>query len=360
MGMAFAAVVLSESDATVMTGVRDRVSGTHTTQVINQVPTGANQQCDYNPAAMPQTQLIRSSLFVPGHKPEWVAKAIATEVDEIILDLEDAVPDNQKAEARGLVRASLEALQADASTASSPIRTVRVNGLVTGGTFDDLEAIVCPALDVVILPKVESVEDMAQLDTLLAEFERRAGCEPGRVQTTLAMETALAMRHAYNIAASSPRVNHLVLACGRGGDAARAVGYQWTPTGEETMYLRSKAVLDARAAGIAYPTVTSWWDIPDLDGLRRDAELNRRIGFRGMMVMHPSHVAVVNEVFNPSQDEIAHAQGLLEAMAAAEREGSAATIYEGDLVDYAMVPTARELLELAERLGMLAPAESEG
>jgi citrate lyase subunit beta/citryl-CoA lyase len=172
------------------------------------------------------------------------------------------------------------------------------------------------------------------------------------------METALAMRHAYDIAVSSPRVNHLVLACGRGGDAARAVGYQWTPTGEETMYLRSKAVLDARAAGIAYPTVTSWWDIADLDGLRRDAELNRRVGFRGMIVMHPSHVAIVNEVFNPSQDEIAHAQGLLGAMAEAERDGSAATIFEGDLVDYAMVSTARELLELAERLGMPAPTDS--
>jgi citrate lyase subunit beta / citryl-CoA lyase len=114
---------------------------------------------------MSQSQPIRSSLFVPGHKPDWVAKAVATGVDEIILDLEDAVPDNQKAEARGLVRASLEALQADASTAINPMRTVRVNGLVTGETFDDLEGIMCPALDAVILPKVESVEDMAQLDT---------------------------------------------------------------------------------------------------------------------------------------------------------------------------------------------------
>ena len=138
-----------------------------------------------------------------------------------------------------------------------------------------------------------------------------------------------------------------MLGCGPGGDAARAVGYQWTKDGTETHYLRSRAVLDARAAGIEYPMVTSWWDVRDLDGLRADAALNRRFGFRGMVVMHPSHVPIVNEAFTPNEAELAHARGLIAAMEAAEREGSAAVTYEGDMVDYAMVTTARELLDLA-------------
>ena len=141
-----------------------------------------------------------------------------------------------------------------------------------------------------------------------------------------------------------------MLACGPGGDAARAVGYQWTKDGTETHYLRSKAVLDARAAGIEYPTVSSWWDIRDLDGLREDAILNRRFGFRGMTVMHPSHVPIVNEIFTPSDAEIAFAEGLIAAMEAAEAKGDAAVIYEGDMVDYAMVTTAREFLEFARAL----------
>ena len=120
----------------------------------------------------------------------------------------------------------------------------------------------------------------------------------------------------------------MLLGCGPGGDSARAVGYQWTPHGTETHYLRSRAVLDVRAAGIEYPMVTSWWDIRDLDGLRADAVLNRRFGFRGMAVMYPSHVLIVNEVFIPNNAELAHARSVIVAVDAVEWDGSAAVTYE--------------------------------
>ena len=204
-----------------------------------------------------------------------------------------------------------------------------------------------PALQAVRLPKVESADDLRELDALLIHLEKRAGMEPGTVQTPLDLETAGAMRDACDILRATPRATSMMLGCGPGGDAARAVGYQWTKGGTETHYLRSRAVLDARAAGIEYPMVTSWWDVRDLDGLRADAALNRRFGFRGMVVMHPSHVPIVNEAFTPNEAELTHARGLIAAMEAAEREGSAAVTYEGDMVDYAMVTTARELLDLA-------------
>lgn len=290
--------------------------------------------------------LVRSSLFVPGHKPDWVPKAQKAGADELILDLEDAVPDDHKTAARALVKASVQALHAAGQYCS-----VRINGYATGRTLDDLEAIVCPELRSVMLPKIESVRDMTELDALLTHLERRHGVPVGSVNTTLLLETAGAMQDACTIARAAPRVHQLVLAAGAGGDAARAVGYQWTKDGEETLYLRSKAVLDARAAGIPYPMTSSWWDIRDLDGLRADAERNRRLGMRGMCVMHPTHVPVVNEIFSPSEDEVAYARGLLAAMAAAEAEGRAAVVYEGDMVDYAMVATAKELLALAESLG---------
>jgi len=289
-----------------------------------------------------RARLHRSALFVPGHRTDWVPKAVRSGADMLILDLEDSVPVTEKMRARALVRESLEVLAAEGRD-----RSVRINGLETGHALDDLEAIVCPALQAVRLPKVESAADLREIDALLTHLEMRAAMGPGTVATPLDLETAGAMRNMYDLLRAIPRATGLMLSCGPGGDAARAVGYQWTKNGTETHYLRSRAVLDARAAGIEYPMVTSWWDIPDLDGLRADAALNRRFGFRGMVVMHPSHVPIVNEAFTPDEAELAHARGLIAAMEAAEREGNAAVTYEGNMVDYAMVATARELLDLA-------------
>lgn len=287
--------------------------------------------------------LHRSALYVPGHIPDWMPDAVRSGADVLILDLEDSVPVTEKARARSLVRESIEALAADGQD-----RSVRINGLDTTLALEDLEALVCPALQSVRLPKIESAGDLRELDVLLTHLEMRVGMEPGSVTTPLDLETAGAMRNAYDILRVSPRATSLLLGCGPGGDSARAVGYQWTERGTETHYLRSRAVLDARAAGIEYPMVTSWWDIRDLDGLRADAALNRRFGFRGMAVMHPSHVPIVNELFSPNEAEVAHARGIVAAMEEAEQKGSAAVTYEGLMVDYAMVTTARELLALAD------------
>jgi citrate lyase subunit beta/citryl-CoA lyase len=114
----------------------------------------------------------------------------------------------------------------------------------------------------------------------------------------------------------------------------------------ETLFIRSRAVLESRAAGIQYPTISSWWNIKDLEGLERDARWNRQLGFRGQTVMHPTHVPIVNRVFTPSADEIAYYEGLIQAMDEARKNGIAAVTYKGDMVDEAMVKTAHEILAL--------------
>jgi citrate lyase subunit beta/citryl-CoA lyase len=98
--------------------------------------------------------------------------------------------------------------------------------------------------------------------------------------------------------------------------------------------------------------VTSWWNVSDLEGLERDARFNRQLGFRGQTVIHPSHVPVVNEVFTPTEDEIAYYKGMIAAMEEAEASGTAAVVYQGDMVDYAMAETAREMLAFAESIGL--------
>jgi len=284
----------------------------------------------------------RSALFVPGNRAAWMEKAIGYGADCLILDLEDSVPDQEKVAARPLVKAAIASLKARGQAVN-----VRINGFATGLTFDDLEGVLCPELDGVALPKVETVADMRELDALLTHLEQRMGIPPGTIETPLGCETAAAMRNTYEIATSCPRVKRVTLAAGPGGDAARAIGYLWSKEGTETLYLRSKAVLDCRAAGIQYPTVSSWWNIKDLEGLEKDARWNRQLGFRGQTVMHPSHVPIVNRVFTPSAEEIAYFEGLIQAMEDARKRGIAAVTYKGDMVDEAMVKTAREMLALA-------------
>jgi citrate lyase subunit beta/citryl-CoA lyase len=291
----------------------------------------------------------RSALFGPGNRAEWITTAVSSGADTLILDLEDSVPDREKAAARETVKAGVKMLRAKGQACA-----VRINAFATGLTLDDLEVVLCPELERILLPKVETAADLDQLDALLTHLERRLGIPDGQVETPLGCETAQAMRNVYEIATRCRRVKRVSLAAGPGGDAARAIGYQWSREGMETLFLRSKVVLDARAAGIQYPTISSWWNIKDLEGLERDARWNRSLGYRGQTVMHPSHVPIVNRVFTPTADEIAFHQGLIQAMEAAERQGIAAVTYQGDMVDEAMVKTSRELLAFARVIGLQA------
>jgi citrate lyase subunit beta / citryl-CoA lyase len=290
-------------------------------------------------------QPLRSLLFVPGNKPTWMEKALSYGADALILDLEDSVPGPDKRSARTYVRGALERRHDH-----GPLLTVRLNALDTGLAGDDLEAILCPGLAAIVAPKIETPQDVAVLDTLLTQGERRAGMPAGQVEIFPTLETARGIYHAYHIARSSARVPTLCGTAGQGGDTARSLGYVWSKAGAETLYIRSKVLLEARAAGLAYPLMASWFNVTDLEGLRADAWLNRQLGYSGQVVIHPTHVPVVNEVFTPTPEDIAYYQGLLAAMADAERQGTAAVTYQGAMVDIAMVKTAQQMLALARTM----------
>ena len=291
---------------------------------------------------------LRSVMYVPGNKEDWMRKAPRYGADALILDLEDSVPEAGKAEARGLVRRMLEELGAGGQTLF-----VRVNRLETGLTAFDLEAVTCPALYGVILPKVQGADEVVEVDVLLKFFERKAGMEIGTVCLDPALETAQGIRHAYAIAAAADRVAHMGGSGGKGGDTARSIGFQWTQEGLETLFLKSKVLVDTRAAGVQYPLSGGWMDIHNLDGLRALAVQLKQLGYTGMHLIHPSHVPVVNEVFTPSKEEIAHWQGLIEAMAERRKVGSAAVTYAGDMVDVAHEETARAMLEMVKEWGIV-------
>ncbi len=289
----------------------------------------------------------RSILFLPGHKPEWVAKALAVRPDAIVLDLEDAVPAELKVGARAVVAESI----GHAREISSQVGIfVRPNPLPSGMAGDDLEATAVPGLDGYFVPKVTGALDIVRWDTLAAHFAGRSGSP---LEFIVPVEMAAAIVHADEIAAAAPRVGAMIGPTAEHADIARAVGYEWTPEGTETLYLRSRVLLAARAAGI-HPLTGLWERVRDLDGLSEFAHHGRGLGFRGQVVIHPSHVPVVNRAYSPSRADVDFYTGLVAAYAEAEASGSGAVVYRNRHVDKAHVDRAQDWLKHAEAVATLA------
>ncbi|MGI5283284.1 HpcH/HpaI aldolase/citrate lyase family protein [Nonomuraea polychroma] len=282
---------------------------------------------------------LRSLLFVPGTRTDWLAKAQAAGADAAILDLEDAVPPAVKAEA---LRKVAEAV---ADSTGPMALFVRVNALDGWPAAEELRAIAHEQLAGVVLPKVSGPDDVRLADRLLGWCERERGLPPGHIALVPLLETATALREAYEIGRAAERVAYLGAVTAPGGDVERAVGYRWSPAGTETLGLRSRVLLDVRAAGTPNPVTGLWTRIADLDGLRSFAEQNRAIGYEGMVAIHPSHVPLINEVFSPGSDELDRCARLVAAVEAAQASGSGAVRFEGEMVDEAMAATARLLLE---------------
>jgi len=289
----------------------------------------------------------RSLLFVPGHRQGWAAKAVASGTDAIILDLEDSVPSNLKAEARDMVATTIR----DVAKSSPHVGIyVRLNSLESGLAGDDLERVAISECDGFLLPKTYGARDVIAFEALTTHFERRNGVTGGKLEFILSLETAQAYADCENMIKASPRCATLFAGTARDADVSRSVGFEFTPDGLETIYLRSRAVLATRAAGKNFPIVGLWQDLKDLDGAWKFARQNRQLGFRGMVAIHPSHVAVANEVFMPSASDVVFYQGMIDAFEAAVAKGFAALDYEGMHVDLAHVKTAREVISRHEQL----------
>ena len=285
---------------------------------------------------------IRSFLFVPGHKEKWVEKIPTFGADAVILDLEDSVPSNLKPAAREIAREAI----AELAAAGQRI-WVRVNPTPYIYDLDDLEAVIQPGLEGILLSKPGGPDSIKTIDAIVSDIELRKGLPIGHTLLIPTLETAKSIELAYPIALE-PRVATLAAPSAKNGDVARAVGYQWTPEGLESLHLKSKAILAVRAAGKDYPLGGLWQDVHDLEGLRNSCMFHRQLGFTGEFVLHPSNVAVVNDVYTPDESEIAYYRGMVETFAAAEQEGRAAVIYDGEHIDYAHVKTAQQILAMVD------------
>ncbi|MDE0207602.1 MAG: CoA ester lyase, partial [Candidatus Tectomicrobia bacterium] len=261
---------------------------------------------------------------------------------------EDAVPIAEKETARGIVREGINR----SHERGMPV-VVRVNGLGTGLTSGDVEAVVGPGVVAIAVPKLEYPQELLKVDAWIELCERRAGLPVGGIEIMALPETARGILKAYDLATACERVGSVIGGVGsRSGDVAQAVGYKWTRAGMETLYMASHVLMANRAAGFAYPIATGSLEVGDLDLVRSQLERTREIGYRGALLIHPAAVPIANEVFAPTREEIDWNKGVLRAMAEAEEQGRAATTYDGMMVDYAHVRNALDLLQQAAAFGM--------
>jgi citrate lyase beta subunit len=286
---------------------------------------------------------MRSKLFVPGSRPELFAKAMKSEADALSFDLEDAVDEARKDEARNELAKFLRTLPENCGK----VIIVRVNGLDTAHFEKDLKAIVGPGLDIVNLPKPESPDDVRECAAALKKFERKAKLDPVDILPNI--ESPRALRLAAEIATASPRVVGLQAGW---GDLIEPLDIdRYNPAVIQAIQLQIR--IAAGEAGIwAYDGAFA--NIQDPEGYRKEAEAARRLGYIGKSAIHPTQVPIANSVFRPTDDEIAHSLKVVEAAEVAAAKGVGAFTVGGKMVDAPFVRRAEAILDLARKLGLIA------
>lgn len=279
---------------------------------------------------------MRSKLFVPGIRAELFAKALAGPADAVSIDLEDAVPDGRKDEARAAVGRFVRGTPVQGS---GKLIIVRVNPLGSPHFEADLRAIAAPALDLVNLPKAGDAADV-----LAAVQAMDAAGVPAHVRLLVNIETPVALRRAAEIAAAHDRVAGLQLGLGDLFEPA-GIDRRQAANVHAAMFLLSLA---AAEAGV-YCCDGAFPDLKDEAGFRAEAGMARALGFIGKSCIHPSQVAWANEVFEPDAAEVERARRIVDASAAADALGQAAFVVDGQMIDPPFLLRARRLLQAARR-----------
>ena len=287
---------------------------------------------------------LRSLLFVPGSREDFLPKAAAAGADALVLDLEDSVASSVRDVARACVSAEL-------ARSSRPLTFVRINHPSCGELEKDLAVLAPHAAQAVMLPKVAGVEDVEPVDARLSIFERDRGLDRDSISILVVIETSIGLRNLFDVLRSWPRIRGAALASAEEGDFMLDIGGRWTPTGEALTYARGKFVCDARAAGVTWIVDGAFMNLRDGNALELESHLARSHGFGSKVAIHPRQVAVINEVFSPTAEEVERARKLLEAFREAEAKGRGAVQFQGMMIDYANVRWAKRLLGLARDVG---------
>ena len=284
--------------------------------------------------------VFRSFLFAPGNHIRRVEKCLTLGADAVILDLEDAVANAEKTDARAMV---VEALGRPRNCRGY----VRVNSLGTVWSHSDFMAVVARGVDGIVLPKVESAADLQTGEWLLSALERDHGLPEGSIDLIPIIETASGYCHIAEITRAAKRVRRIAFGA---GDFTLDLGITWSADESELLPYRSTLIAQCRAAGLEAPIDTVWVSLADRDGFNRSVQRAKDLGFQGKLCIHPDQVPVVNACFRPTEKDLTQARRVVDAFAQAERDGLAAIQLDGQFIDYPIVYRAQRLIEHAEAI----------
>lgn len=282
-------------------------------------------------------KLLRSYLFAPGDNEAVIGKALRAGADAVVLDLEDAVPDAEKAHARACVREAL-------SRGVGQVRAfVRINSLASEHWRADVDAVVGPEIAGLRVPKVEDLESLCRLNDAISGRERFLGMDEGSIRVTATIESARGVARIESLA-RGPRVSGFTF-----GAADYVADMGADPSDElATLFARSALAVTSRNARLAPPVASVFTRLGDDEGLRADTLRQKSLGFFGRSAIHPRQLPIIHEAFDPTPAEVDRARMEIAAYEAAHSEGRGVSQTGGGFVDLALLRRARAILELHE------------
>jgi citrate lyase subunit beta/citryl-CoA lyase len=290
-----------------------------------------------------KNRLRRTMLFLSAQRPSLTKDAYIYGADSVMLDLEDAVAENQKSAARFALYHTLRAVDY-----GNVERIVRINGLDTPHWKEDIRAIVAGGADGIRIAKCESAEDVAAVDAAVEAAESEFGREKGGTLLMAAIESPRGVLNALAICQASPRLFGVAIS---GGDFRKSMQTKYYPSGVEMTAARGNLLLAARAAGVqCFDTVFT--DLDDMEGFRAEVVMNKEMGFDGKSIISPKQIGIVHDVFTPTAKEIRDAEKIIRAIRENAESGVGVFTVDGKMLDIAFLPGAERVVALAKASGV--------
>ena len=284
------------------------------------------------------TQLFRSLIFVPANNPRFLEKAKTLPVDIVCFDLEDSVPEQQKKNARKLIKKALKERNQYYSSVYA-----RTNSPLSGKIPEDLQEIVQKGIDGIVIPKVNNIEELKKIEKTLSSLEKKRNLKPVEIMPSI--ESAKGVINAYSIASYSNRISALVFGV---FDFLNDMEIEYAKQPEGAKYARAKISVDAKAAGVLAIDAI-WQDLKDEKGLKNDCYIGKRLGYVGKSIIHPDQIKIIHKIFHPNKTEIEWAAKVCKAYLKSSKKGKGATMVDGKMIDEVHYKRARALLELTKK-----------
>lgn len=281
------------------------------------------------------TQLFRSLIFVPGNNLRFLEKAKKLQADIICFDLEDSVPDNEKSNARKLIKTALKSRKSYCSSIF-----VRTNSPLSGKISSDLQEIVQKGIDGIVVPKVNNIQELKKIKKILSGLEKTRKLKP--TQLIPSIESAEGVVNTYSIASFDKRISAVVFGV---FDLLNDIGVEYTKDSDGAKYSRRKIPIDAHAAGVAVIDAI-WQDLKDTKGLEKDCKIGKSLGYTGKSIIHPDQIPIVHKLFSPNKNEILWAEKVCNVYEKSTKKGKGATTVDGKMIDEVHYKQAKALLEL--------------